>query len=665
MDNSNVNSKIKNNKKMVICKNCRQSIESEKMFLHEGFCQRNNIFCDHCKKVFLKKDYEKHLIKKSMNHLKTPDRPIRREKIPQIQPINIYTSPVITKRKTAFEYIEMPMTEQYKVNNPIIITENGQVLSNRNNNEYLLPYFGIRNSTSNEQKLIVDDIIINEDEFYEEKSPILMTDNNMNINKIIESSLKNSLRMNNNNYGFNETQNIVPNIDILNSKLNIIEFTQNKDILNSNNRKIINKSRSSDYFFKNTNFNNNNIVNPQYNNTDKNNIQINSDSKKIINSDKNPKNNNIIINNNIITYNSNNNINKIHNFFNSEENDKLVRNKINENSINSSRGKSLMNNNIFQDTNPTQFNPTRTTKKNEIIKFKKIIEKNIKINNSQKITKEPNDSGTKTKPRNNKTKITKFILDRLHKNESKNNSKKKGKVKTEKKKNRMSFKCQFCESEVDDLLRHYKIYHYKMSKEIFKPQKRDTTLFYEILKNPDNMEETGIEETNKKILLRQINPNFNLKEKFDDNMNKIIYKTTQKKKSTQAIFKSPNVIKKVNNLDHSNLESNVNSEKKTFPEDNLRGSFLARSQAREYDRKIILGENLQHRENKKNKKGILFRHNVINIDNISYNKNGNISPIYFPTDSKRIDYYKRKDDYRSPVVKKINFLKTALDEEKY
>ena len=186
----------------------------------------------------------------------------------------------------------------------------------------------------------------------------------------------------------------------------------------------------------------------------------------------------------------------------------------------------------------------------------------------------------------------------------KNNSKKKGKVKTEKKKNRMTFKCQFCESEVDDLLRHYKIYHYKMSKEIFKPQKRDTTLFYEILKNPDNMEETGIEETNKKILLRQINPNFNLKEKFDDNTNKIIYKTTQKKKSTQAIFKSPNVIKKVNNLDHSNLESNVNSEKKTFPEDNLRGSFLARSQAREYDRKIILGENLQRNENKKNKKGI-------------------------------------------------------------
>ena len=58
-----------------------------------------------------------------------------------------------------------------------------------------------------------------------------------------------------------------------------------------------------------------------------------------------------------------NNINKIHNFFNSEENDKLVRNKINENSVNSSRGKSLMNNNIFQDTNPTQFNSTRTTKK--------------------------------------------------------------------------------------------------------------------------------------------------------------------------------------------------------------------------------------------------------------------------------------------------------------
>ena len=61
MDSSNVNSKIKNNKKMVICKNCRQSIESEKMFLHEGFCLRNNKLCPECDKVFLVQEYDEHL----------------------------------------------------------------------------------------------------------------------------------------------------------------------------------------------------------------------------------------------------------------------------------------------------------------------------------------------------------------------------------------------------------------------------------------------------------------------------------------------------------------------------------------------------------------------------------------------------------------------------
>ena len=55
-DVSNSNS----DSKLIKCQNCRQDILASKMFLHEGFCQRNNIFCDHCNKVFLKKDYENH-----------------------------------------------------------------------------------------------------------------------------------------------------------------------------------------------------------------------------------------------------------------------------------------------------------------------------------------------------------------------------------------------------------------------------------------------------------------------------------------------------------------------------------------------------------------------------------------------------------------------------
>lgn len=44
------------------CSNCLQKIKTSKMFLHEGFCLRNNIYCPKCKKVILKQDYEKHLI---------------------------------------------------------------------------------------------------------------------------------------------------------------------------------------------------------------------------------------------------------------------------------------------------------------------------------------------------------------------------------------------------------------------------------------------------------------------------------------------------------------------------------------------------------------------------------------------------------------------------
>ena len=46
---------------MIKCKNCGQNVLKDKMFLHEGFCSRNNVYCEHCEKVFLKKDYEEHV----------------------------------------------------------------------------------------------------------------------------------------------------------------------------------------------------------------------------------------------------------------------------------------------------------------------------------------------------------------------------------------------------------------------------------------------------------------------------------------------------------------------------------------------------------------------------------------------------------------------------
>ena len=48
-----------------------------------------------------------------------------------------------------------------------------------------------------------------------------------------------------------------------------------------------------------------------------------------------------------------------------------------------------MNNDIFQEIKATNFNPTRTSNKSDILKFKKNLEKNIKNNSSKKNTKEP------------------------------------------------------------------------------------------------------------------------------------------------------------------------------------------------------------------------------------------------------------------------------------
>ena len=660
MSESNEKSKPKDNKKLIRCKNCRQDILAEKMFLHEGFCNRNNIFCDHCQKVFLKKDYEKHLklttMKKSMKYLKTPDRPKHREKEAKIQTINIYTSPIITKRKTTFEYIEMPMTEQYKVNNPIIISENGQIVSHQNNNEYLLPYFGINSPKSNNKNIVLDDIIINQDEFYEEKPPNVMNENEMNINQYIEASLRNSLSKNNinNEYKiFNETQNIESNTDKINSKLNIIELTDNKDLFNNKNGLI--RSHSSNMLLNNINLKNDGI-NQVYNNINNINsdfIQANSDSKKI-NSENNNKNNNIIINNNIITYNSNNNINKIHNFFNAEENNKKIQD------INNNK-KSLMNNNIFQDISSTKFNPMRISKKNDIIKFKKKLEKNIKINLSKKNSKEPNDSGTKSKPRNSK--ITTYILERSPQNTSNKKSNKKNQIQTEKKRKKSKKKCEFCDSEVDDLVQHYKIYHYKMSHEILKPQKRDTVLLNEKLSSTNNTDEVGIEESNKRLLSRQIKPNINM---IENNKTKIFitnkksqnFKTAEKMRLTQPKFKSPEHIQKVKKINI--IET---TEKKNFPEDNIRGSLLAKTQAREYQRKVIyIGDNVMQSENRNKKKRMVINTNGINNNEIVFGKNGQIKPIYLFTDSKKNDFFEKREFARSPIVQKIDFLKTVFDD---
>ena len=138
------------NSKYTRCDTCRQDILSEKMFLHEGFCSRNNIFCEHCEKVFLKTDYDEHLkdLRNSMTNSGKSTDIDETEYIPVIHEIR-QTIETTMNPNTYYEFVEMPLTEEYTINSPIVISEGGQILSSQNNNDYILPYLGINTSENN------------------------------------------------------------------------------------------------------------------------------------------------------------------------------------------------------------------------------------------------------------------------------------------------------------------------------------------------------------------------------------------------------------------------------------------------------------------------------------------------------------------------------------
>lgn len=138
-------SEKKNESKYTRCNTCRQDILTEKMFLHEGFCQRNNIFCEHCEKVFLKTDYDEHLkdLRNSITNSAKSTEIDETEEMP-VFPIINQTITTVINPNTYYEFIEMPWTEEYKVNKPIVISENGNILSTQNKNDYLLSFLGIQ-----------------------------------------------------------------------------------------------------------------------------------------------------------------------------------------------------------------------------------------------------------------------------------------------------------------------------------------------------------------------------------------------------------------------------------------------------------------------------------------------------------------------------------------
>ena len=183
--------------KTVICENCRQEIEEKKMFLHEGFCFRNNVFCEHCKNVFLKKDYEQHIIDLPNNLTQEKQDSANNSKKSTSNeeeiPVDTNFQEITTVNPNpSLEVIHLPLEVQYTINTPIIISE-GQISSNINKNEYILPFLGI-NPIDNYNRL-------NETYYYNENYDV-EKQNAFNILMAEEISQNNSL----NNYYENNYQ---------------------------------------------------------------------------------------------------------------------------------------------------------------------------------------------------------------------------------------------------------------------------------------------------------------------------------------------------------------------------------------------------------------------------------------------------------------------------
>ena len=585
---SKVDSDSKEDSKLIRCKNCRQDILASKMFLHEGFCHRNNIFCDHCKKVFLKKDYENHF-KINSNKKERKSQRLKNKKKKEILKIDVYRSPIITKRNTTFEFVEMPMTEEFKINNPIIISEDGKIISMKNKNEYLLPYFGINgaqkrdDNNNNDQinkELFSNELIFNQTDIFKE--------NNINdINYFKEIDLMKEMK-----YSSSMT-NLLPYNNIYNDYL---LYKYNTEKLKQDNNKYINEQINNDinndikYLKKNNSSLLNNISL-----TEDNVIQENiNESDNDINNNENKQNNNnnIIINNNIITYNSSSNIKKINNIFDKYKDNTLLNENNNSNYIKNDANKDFIIN-IPKDKRSTSFNSLRITNKEEMKRFNIKLKKNLKNNDLNLNSKEPIDGNNKQIIKNKR--ITSYILEKKPKN-SKNNKIRKKRQSIENKlykKDKKIKKCEFCNSYVEDLIEHYQYYHLKKNNQIFVPKKRDTALLNEKL-NSTNIDEGGLEEKNKKILLREFKPNLHIKtlDNIINNKNKMVGINTEIKKEKEFFFK-PEKIEKIA-LNRMLSAKDINYEKKKNPEDSKRKANSPKTQERDFQHKKFIEINNEY-----------------------------------------------------------------------
>ena len=415
------------------CKSCRQNIEAHKMFLHEGFCQKNNIFCEHCDKVFLRKDYDNHILEISKNlsiinkeslikRLKNDFNGFNKDIINNNNNSNsIYNNNTNINRAIKVNHykgkiLKIPIVEEYKIRKPILISPKGDISYGENDDD-LLSLFNFDFLGKNLQKSSKYHVIFNTEYNYG------WTNNIINYKKNNYYNNRKAININHLNHA-----NILYNNNIFNEKNSILIKSKNKEKKNnltiniSDNNRIdsinIEKNIDEHNFY--------NKIRAKSNDIDIGNIEYRRYEASNISQLNKP---NIIINNNIIAYNNNNNINTI---------------KKNYNKIN-------FNNNFFDTNNElnkiSKYNTKTNPYNDRYIRYK---DTNIINNLEDSYKKVPLDNISKTNYKNND----------IQQNEKKPENRIKKKIKysvlnTGKKNfSQLMIKCPFCNVFTDNLNLH-------------------------------------------------------------------------------------------------------------------------------------------------------------------------------------------------------------------
>lgn len=517
---------------LIKCNNCRQFISTKKMFLHEGFCNRNNVFCEHCESVFLKKDYKYHILEISRNlspknresisnQIKKNFKNLNIDKNENVKVQNVI--PLLGKK-------QIQLIEEYKINNPIVLSPFGEIISKKNKNEFILPMLGINHKREENTK----NIFLNHNNIFNINNNIIKYENYPYSKKLKEAyssssfdglynlyknnSFINNLESNNNN--FINTKNYNRNIMKLKTSQNGLNYNKNfiskkaknnLDLINFNNNSIDENSQKG----KKVRFNKNSLINK-------------TDIKQ---NEKTPERR-IIIDENIANFTDINFYNKNNNY----------------NFITS----------VSPFNSKTHFHPIRILKKSRIKNIDDVQKLSIKV---------PLDNISKKNKKDNSINI----IEKIPQN---NHSPKMPSSHIAKKSNEFLKKCEYCNIITDNLNIHYNYCSKKNEYNNIIIQKNSNKLGN--IEDYENIIDSGDDEKNNEIIIRQFKPN------FLENIGRTLYLREPIHHSCKSQDKNINkkLFKSIINKDNNKKESR----NKDSPEDNIKGRNILKTQQRNYRR---------------------------------------------------------------------------------